>query len=166
MTFRFFLFLLATIAAHGQMPPAPKPLPVRTNHFAVAAMKDGTNSAWSNDVVSTNRAIDFTWTPSVTPGASYILGKGVAAGVYSTTNRLTTNSYTHWPAPAPPTCLTVSCGGVIFHTNDGSTSHFFTSKPTARANLWDIVDSTNYGHWRDAFTFVTASNGQLTTRNQ
>lgn len=163
------LLLLASltmmVVAHAQVPNLVQMPPILYHH--AAQNTDGTNfTADSNDAAAP-ADWTFTVTNNLRPGWWTIFKTGRKIGKYTSTNLWGAQPSLVWtPKPAAPVITVVCCGGVpfLYHTNtDGGPSvRFFTSKPTGRTNLWDILDSTNYHDFRDAFTFVTATNGQLT----
>lgn len=161
------LLFIATVC-RGQMPPTvqhPQWL-----WFMAAQNTDGTNvSTTSNEKISPFGAeANLTCSNNLTPGLWTQLLYGRISQEYNHTNYWGTNAvYTFGHYTQPASVCTIACGGVPFLTlTNPPDNHWYTARPTARPGLWDIADSTNLPDWRDAFAFVTASNGWMEIKSQ
>jgi hypothetical protein len=167
---RLVILFLMCVTASAQMPP-PVKHPQIVNYSQAQNQTNGMATDWSvGEIVHPiGLAGTFTCSNNLLPGWWTVLGTGRTSHTHTTTNYWGTNSTFAWPVPLPPVVKTFYCGGVPFLsiTNTATNNlpvRFFTSKATGRSNVWDILDATNCPYFRDAFTFVTAPNGKMTSQ--
>lgn len=168
MKFKLMAVALLGVSVHAQL-PIVKPLPIQTNHFAVAAVKGTNTSAWSNDLMSTNRSLDLGWNPSLTPDVDYyILGKGKAVGIYTVTNRLTAKTSTHYPIPVLPLVTAMSFGDKPFLTFTGAAPEpplYFQAYTTSKGVV-SISSSTDLKHWTSGYALLLTTGKNFTITRQ
>lgn len=150
--------------------PAQQPPPANSYSYWIPAIGGSVVITVTTNTVGTLRAIgclpDGTRIPMriITNSASGCYAPVAYAGC--NVQGFETDSWT-LPPPAP-VVLNFACGGVNFWSVTNPTcNRLFKALATTTPGLWSIADTDDIAHgWSNAFTFVTASNGDLTVRAQ